>query len=76
MPTNTKIKNLPIGCQSVIGDEQPICSLGIDLGFSPTDLLLYGSAMCKVATVRFIVRKNGRNIGSVEADVLNELSIT
>ena len=66
MATNIKLKNLPIGYQtiisngrhSIIGDE-PINSKGTDLGFSPTDLILSSIAMCKVATVRFIARRNG-----------------
>lgn len=76
MPTNIKIKNLPIGYQtiisngkhSIIGDE-PITSKGTDLGFSPTDLILSSIAMCKVATVRFIARKNRWEIGTVEAEL-------
>jgi putative redox protein len=76
MPTNIKIKNLPEGYQtiisngkhSIIGDE-PINSKGTDLGFSPTDLILSSIGMCKVATVRFIARKNGWNIGQVEAEL-------
>lgn len=76
MPTNIKIKNLPTGYQtiisngrhSIVGDE-PITSKGTDLGFSPTDLILSSVAMCKVATVRFIARKNGWEIGNVEAEL-------
>lgn len=76
MPTNIKLKNLPTGYQtiisngrhSIVGDE-PINSKGTDLGFSPTDLLLSSIAMCKVATVRFIARKNGWEIGNVEAEL-------
>lgn len=64
MATNISITNLPTGYQSIItngrhailGDE-PIKSKGTDLGFSPTDFILSGLAMCKVATVRFIARK-------------------
>lgn len=76
MPTNIKLKNLPTGYQtiisngrhSIVGDE-PITSKGTDLGFSPTDLILSSIAMCKVATVRFIARKNGWEIGNVEAEL-------
>ena len=79
MASQIKIKNLPTGYQtiisngrhSIIGDE-PINSKGTDLGFSPTDLILSSIAMCKVATVRFIARKNGWEIGNVEA-VLNQV---
>lgn len=79
MPTNIKLKNLPTGYQtiisngrhSIVGDE-PINSKGTDLGFSPTDLILSSIAMCKVATVRFIARKNSWEIGNVEA-ALNQV---
>ncbi|MCI4443620.1 MAG: OsmC family protein [Lentimicrobium sp.] len=56
------------GRHSIIGDE-PINSKGTDLGFSPTDLILSSIGMCKVATVRFIARKNGWKIGNVEAEL-------
>ncbi len=64
MATTIKIKNLPEGYQSIItngthtivGDE-PVKSNGTDLGLSPSELVLSGLAMCKVATVRFIARK-------------------
>lgn len=76
MPTNIKIKNLPTGYQSIISNgkhsiigDEPISSKGTDLGFSPTDLILSSIAMCKVATVRFIARKNGWEIGNVEAEL-------
>ncbi|NCT10492.1 MAG: OsmC family protein [Flavobacteriia bacterium] len=76
MATNIKLKNLSTGYQtiisngrhSIIGDE-PINSKGTDLGFSPTDLILSSIGMCKVATVRFIARKNGWEIGNVEAEL-------
>ncbi len=76
MPTNIKLKNLPEGYQtiisngrhSIVGDE-PINSKGTDLGFSPTDLILSSIAMCKVATVRFIARRNNWEIGNVEAEL-------
>ena len=66
MATEIKIKNLPTGYQSIItngkhsivGDE-PLNSKGTDLGLAPTELVLAGLAMCKVATVRFIARRNG-----------------
>lgn len=66
MATEINIKNLPVGYQSVISNgkhsivgDEPIKSKGTDLGFSPEDLILSSLAMCKVATVRFIARKNG-----------------
>ena len=73
MATELKIKNLPEGFQSIItngkhsivGDE-PIHSKGTDLGLAPTELVLAGLAMCKVATVRHIARKKGWEIGNVE----------
>lgn len=80
MATEIKIKNLPEGYQSIItngkhsivGDE-PLTSKGTDLGLSPAELVLSGLAMCKVATVRFIARKNGWNIGNVDAKLTQEV---
>lgn len=79
MPTEIKIKNLPIGFQSVItngrhsilGDE-PVKSKGTDLGFSPEDLILSSLAFCKVATVRYIARKNGWEIGEVDGKLVQK----
>lgn len=76
MATKINIKNLPSGYQSiitngkhtVIGDE-PTTSKGTDLGLSPTELVLSGLGMCKVATVRFIARKNGWDIRDVNAEL-------
>ena len=76
MATVIKIKNLPEGYQSIItngthtiiGDE-PIKSKGTDLGLDPSELVLSGLAMCKVATVRFIARKNNWTIGEVRAEL-------
>ena len=73
MPTELKLKNIPTGFQtiisngrhSIVGDE-PERSKGTDLGFSPPELVLAGIAMCKVATVRFIARKKGWDIGNVD----------
>lgn len=66
MATEIKIKNLPTGYQSIISNgrhsivgDEPIKSKGTDLGFSPTDLILSSLAMCKVATVRYVARRNG-----------------
>lgn len=80
MATVIKIKNLPEGYQSIItngthtiiGDE-PIKSKGTDLGLSPSELVLSGLAMCKVATVRFIARKNNWEIGEVKAELSQEV---
>lgn len=76
MATTINIKNLPQGFQSIItngkhsiiGDE-PIKSNGTDLGLAPTELVLAGLAMCKVATVRHIARKKGWEIGNVDAQL-------
>jgi putative redox protein len=73
MATKIDIKNLPVGYQSVISNgrhsilgDEPVKSKGTDLGFSPEDLVLSAIAMCKVATVRYIARKNKWEIGNVE----------
>jgi putative redox protein len=75
MGKKINIKNLPTGYQSVItngrhaivGDE-PIASTGTDLGFSPEDLILSSIGMCKVATVRYIAKKNKWEIGEVDGE--------
>lgn len=80
MATEVKVKNLPEGYQSIItngkhtiiGDE-PIKSNGTDLGLSPSELVLSGLAMCKVATVRFIARKNNWEIGEISAELSQEV---
>ena len=80
MATVIKIKNLDDGYQSIItngkhsiiGDE-PIKSHGTDLGFGPSELVLSGLAMCKVATIRFMARKNGWIIGEVRAELTQEV---
>lgn len=81
MATEIKIKNLPEGFQSIItngkhsivGDE-PIASKGTDLGLAPTDLILSGLALCKVATVRYIARTKGWEIGEVNAALNQEVN--
>lgn len=80
MATVIKIKNLPEGYQSIItngthtiiGDE-PVKSKGTNLGLSPSELVLSGLAMCKVATVRFIARQKGWEIGEVTAELSQEV---
>lgn len=80
MATEIKIKNLAEGFQSIItngkhsivGDE-PIASKGTDLGLAPTELVLSGLAMCKVATVRYIARMKGWEIGEVNAELSQEV---
>ena len=74
MATIIDIKNFPTGYQSIItngkhsivGDE-PIHSKGTDLGLAPSELVLAGIAMCKVATVRYIARKKNWEIRDVDA---------
>lgn len=81
MATAIKIKNLPEGYQSIItngthtiiGDE-PIKSKGTDLGLAPTELVLAGLAMCKVATVRFIARRKNWDIRDVSAELSQEVN--
>lgn len=80
MATVIKIKNLQEGYQSIItngthsivGDE-PVKSKGTDLGLSPSELVLSGLAMCKVATVRYIARQKGWVIGEVKAELSQEV---
>lgn len=76
MPTNITVKNLPTGYQTIISNgkhsliaDEPVSSKGTDMGFSPEDLILSSIAMCKVATVRFIARRNGWEINNVEAQL-------
>lgn len=81
MATQIKIKNIPTGYQSIItngkhsivGDE-PIPSKGTDLGLAPTELVLAGIAMCKVATVRNVARRKGWEIGDVDAELSQVVS--
>jgi putative redox protein len=76
MARKINIKNIPIGYQSfisngkhsLVGDE-PETSKGTDLGFSPEDFILSSLAMCKVATVRYIARKNNWNIRDVDGEL-------
>jgi putative redox protein len=80
MATIIKIKNIPEGYQSIItngthtivGDE-PVKSKGTDLGLSPSELIISGLAMCKVATVRYIARQKGWEIGEVNAELSQEV---
>lgn len=83
MATEIKVKNLAEGFQSIItngkhsivGDE-PIESKGTDLGLAPTELLLSGLAMCKVATVRYVARMKNWEIGEVNAELSQEVQKT
>ncbi len=74
MATEINIKNLPHGYQSIISNgkhsivgDEPVKDKGTDLGFSPTELVLAGLAMCKVATIRYVARKDNLDIGEVNA---------
>lgn len=76
MATEIKIKNIPTGYQSVISNgrhsilgDEPIKSKGTDLGMSPTELVLAGISMCKVATIRNVARRKGIEIGNVDAEL-------
>lgn len=76
MATTINITNLPTGFQSIISNgthsivgDEPVRSNGTDLGLAPTELVLAGLAMCKVATVRHIARKKGWTIGNVTASL-------
>ncbi|MFT4668257.1 MAG: putative redox protein [Polaribacter sp.] len=80
MADEIRIKNIPTGFQSfisngrhgILGDE-PVKSKGTDLGFSPPEFLLAGIAMCKVATVRYIARKKGWDIGNVDGRLVQKV---
>ena len=83
MATEIKIKNLPEGFQSIITNgkhsivaDEPIHSKGTDLGLAPSELVLAGLAMCKVATVRHIARKKGWEIGNVEGTLSQKVRRT
>ncbi len=76
MATQIKIKNIPTGYQSIISNgkhsivgDEPIAAKGTDLGLAPTELVLSGIAMCKVATVRNVARRKGWEIGDVDAEL-------
>lgn len=76
MATEIKIKNIPTGYQSIISNgrhtivgDEPVKAKGTDLGMSPTELVLAGISMCKVATIRNVARRKGIEIGNVDADL-------
>lgn len=83
MATIIKAKNLSEGYQtiltngkhSLIGDE-PVKSKGTDLGMSPSELVLSGLALCKVATIRYMARQKGWTIGEVQAELQQEVQRT
>lgn len=81
MATKITVKNLPEGFQSIISNgkhsivgDEPVSSKGTDLGLMPTELLLSGIAMCKAATVRYVARLKGWEIGEVFAELSQEVT--
>ncbi len=80
MATQINIKNIPEGFQSIISNgkhtilgDEPIKSKGTDLGLAPTELVLAGLAMCKVATIRYIARRKNWQIRDVDAVLSQEV---
>lgn len=76
MATEIKIKNIPTGYQSIISNgkhtivgDEPVNVKGTDLGMTPTQLVLAGISMCKVATIRNVARRNNIEIGNVDAEL-------
>lgn len=76
MATEIKIKNIPTGYQSIISNgkhtiigDEPIAVKGTDLGMTPTQLVLAGISMCKVATIRNVARRKHIDIGEVDAEL-------
>ena len=74
MATEITIKNIPQGYQSIISNgrhsivgDEPVKVKGTDLGMTPTELVLAGISMCKVATIRNVARRNNIEIGNVDA---------
>ncbi|NRA48073.1 MAG: OsmC family protein [Phaeodactylibacter sp.] len=74
MATEIKIKNIPTGYQSIISNgkhtivgDEPVNVKGTDLGMTPTQLVLAGISMCKVATIRNVARRKHIEIGDVDA---------
>lgn len=80
MATEIKIKNIPTGYQSIISNgkhtiigDEPINVKGTDLGMTPTQLVLAGISMCKVATIRNVARRKNIEIGDVDAELSQEV---
>ncbi|WP_418513566.1 OsmC family protein [Corallibacter sp.] len=76
MATEINIKNTPTGYQSIISNgrhsivgDEPLKAKGTDLGMSPTELVLAGISMCKVATIRNVARRKNINIRDVDAEL-------
>ena len=76
MTTEIKIKNIPTGYQSIISNgkhtiigDEPVSVKGTDLGMTPTQLVLAGISMCKVATIRNVARRKNIEIGEVDAEL-------
>lgn len=81
MATEITIKNLTQGYQSIISNgrhailgDEPINVKGTDLGMSPTELVLAGISMCKVATIRNVARRKNIEIGNVDASLSQSVS--
>ncbi|MFC6268692.1 OsmC family protein [Frigoriflavimonas asaccharolytica] len=81
MATVIKIKNLEEGYQSIITNgtnviigDQPLKSKGTGLGFGPSELVLSGLAMCKVATIRYVATQKAWDIGEVRAELSQDSS--
>ena len=79
MATQINIKNIPNGYQSIISNgkhtiigDEPVNVKGTDLGMTPTELLLAGISMCKVATIRNVARRKNIEIGEVDAQLKQE----
>ena len=77
MATEIKIKNIPTGYQSIISNgkhtiigDEPVNVKGTDLGMTPTQLVLAGISMCKVATIRNVARRKNIEIGEVDAELI------
>ncbi len=76
MATEIKIKNIPTGYQSIISNgkhtivgDEPVNVKGTDLGMTPTQLVLSGISMCKVATIRNVARRKNIEIGEIDAEL-------
>lgn len=76
MATEINIKNIDKGYQTIISNgkhtiigDEPIDVKGTDLGMTPTQLVLAGISMCKVATIRNVARRKKIEIGDVDAQL-------
>lgn len=76
MATEINIKNIPTGYLSIISNgkhtivgDEPLKVKGTDLGMTPTELVLAGISMCKVATIRNVARRHRIEIEDVDAQL-------